>query len=142
MSGPKTDCETLMNSVLPFAQQMLQQYGEFLPFGGALRPSGELVSVGGYDGREQPPSIDVIRLLKDAFIDAAGKNEYKGTALVYDVKVVLPSTGEKSDAIAICLDHRDSYSVIVYLPYWLESGKLITQSMFAQAGKADIFPHT
>jgi hypothetical protein len=139
MSHPKADCEALMNSVLPFAKQMLERHGEFLPFGGAMRTNGELVAVAGYDGSEHPPTPVLIRLIKDGFVEAARKKEYKATALVYDVRVKLPSSGEKSDAVAISLNHRDSYSVIVLFPYKLENSKLNMGTAYAQVGEADIF---
>jgi hypothetical protein len=137
---PKTDCEVLMNSVIPFAEQMLSSLGEFLPFGGAMRPGGELVSVGGYDGDDHPKSLDLIRLIKDGLIKAAREGQFKATALVYDVRVILPSTGNKSDAIAVSLNHRDNYSIVVIFPYKLDSGKLTVGNAFAQKGEADIFP--
>ena len=140
MSNPNADCETLMNSVLPFAKQMLTNHGEFIPFGGAMRATGEFVSVAGYTGEETPRSTDVIRLMKDGFIEAARQGQYKATAVVYDMRVKLPSTGDKSDAIAVSLNHRDSYSVIVILPYKIDSGKLMLGAAFAQKGEADIFP--
>src|SRR5262245_54636156 len=140
MSDAKADCEALMNSVLPFAQQMLTTHGEFIPFGGAMRANGQIIAVAGYDGNEQPRSVDVIGLMKDGFIAAARKGEYKATAIVYDVKVKLPSTGETSDAIAVSLNHRGNYSIIVLFPYTIDSGKLILGTAFAQKGEADIFP--
>jgi hypothetical protein len=136
---PKVDCEVLMNSVVPFAEQMLSNYGEFLPFGGAMRSSGELVSVGGYDGDEHPQSSDVIRLIKEGFIEAARQGQFRATALVYDVRTVVPSTGIKSDAIAVSLNHRDNYSVVVIFPYKIDNGKLTVGDAFAQRGEADIF---
>ena len=139
-NDPKTDCETLMGAVLPFAEQMLSNHGEFLPFGGAMRPDGELVSVAGYDGDEHPPSSDVIRLIKDGFVEAARQGQFKATALVYDVRTTVPSTGDKSDAIAVSLNHRDSYSVVVLFPYKIEGGKLTVGDAFAHMGEADIFP--
>src|SRR4051794_17512127 len=105
MDDPKADCEALMNSVLPFAEQMLTAHGEFIPFGGAMRPDGELVSIAGYEGNEHPKSVDVIALVKSGLIPAARKGEFKAIAIVYDVRVKLPSTEEKSDAIAISLNH-------------------------------------
>lgn len=140
MSNPKADCEALMNSVLPFAEQMLTTHGEFIPFGGAMRPDGQLVSIAGYDGNEHPKSVDVISLMKDGLIAAARKGEYKATAIIYDVRVKLPSAEEKSDAIAVSLNHRDNYSVIVLFPYKIDNGKLILGTDFAQKGEADIFP--
>jgi hypothetical protein len=139
MSQAKADCESLMNSLLPFAEQMLQLHGEFFPFGGAMRSSGEVVAVAGYDGSERPLSADLIRLIKEGFVEGARKNEYRATAHVYDVRVKLPSSGEKSDAIAISLNHRDNYSVVVLFPYRLNDGKLTVAAAYAQAGEADIF---
>jgi len=140
MSDPKADCEALMNSVLPFAEQMLTTHREFVPFGGAMRPDRQLVSVAGYEGNEHPKSVEVIALLKEGLIAAAQNGEYKATAIVYDVRVKLPLLEEKSDAIAISLNHRDNYSVIVLFPYKINAGKLILGTAFAQKGEADIFP--
>jgi hypothetical protein len=139
MNQPKSDCEALMSAVLPFAERMLRDYGEFLPFGGAMRPNSEIVSVAGYDGRERPPSADLIRLLKDSFAKAARDKVYKATALVYDVRVVSPNTGEKTDAIAVALDHRDNYSVVVFVPYKREGTALSFSAMFAQKGDGNVF---
>ena len=140
MSDPKADCEALMNSVLPFAEQMLTTHGEFIPFGGAMRPDRQLVSVAGYEGNEHPKSVDVIALMKEGMVAAARKGEYRAAVIVYDVRVTLPSTDEKSDAIAVSLNHRDNYSVIVLLPYKIDAGTLILGTAFAQKGEADIFP--
>src|SRR5437899_25574 len=41
----KKDCEKLMNSVLPLAERMLRDYGEFHPYGGYMKPNGEVVHV-------------------------------------------------------------------------------------------------
>jgi hypothetical protein len=140
MGNPKADCEALMNSVLPFAEQMLTTLGEFHPFGGAMRSDGQLVSIAGYVGNERPQPVDAITLMKGAFVAAARSGEYKATAIVYDARVTLPSTEEKSDAIAVSLDHRESYSVIVLFPYKIDGGKPILGTAFAQEGEADIFP--
>lgn len=110
-----------MNAALPFAEQMLQKSGEFFPYGTALKTAGGIANVAGYDGRERPPSLDVIRLLKQGFVQGAKSGEYKATALVYDVRVVLPSSGKKSDAVAVSLNHREGYSVVVMFPYQMRS---------------------
>lgn len=140
MSTPKAECENLMNTALPFAEQMLQKHGEFFPYGAALKENGEIASVAGYDGRELPPSSDIIRLLKQGFAKGAKSGEYKATALVYDVKVTLPSSGKKSDAIAVSLNHRENYSVVVFFPYQLNKDQLTFGEVFAQKGEAEVFP--
>jgi hypothetical protein len=129
-----------MNSVLPFVEQMLTTHEEFIPFGCAMRPGGQLVSIAGYDGNEHAKSVDVIALVKEGFVAAARKGEYKATAIVYDVRIQLPSAEEKSDAIAVSLNHRDNYSIIVLFPYKIDAGKLILGAAVAQPGEGDIFP--
>ena len=71
MNKAKTECEKLMNALLPFAQQTLERHGEFFPYGGAMKGSGEIANLAGYDGRENPPSADIIRLLKQGFVQGA-----------------------------------------------------------------------
>ncbi len=139
MSNPKTDCEAVMNTLLPFAVQMLNNHGGFNPYGGVMHADGEIRMVGADNGQEYPQSSELIKLLKGAFAAGAEGGEYKATALVYDVRTIVP-TGEKSDAIAVSLDHRDDYSVIVFFPYKIEDGAAIIGAAFAQKGAADIFP--
>jgi len=139
MSSPKSECESLMNEALPLAKQMLSTDGEFFPYGAALSTAGKVVSVAAYDGRERPPSADVIRLLKQGFVQGAETGQYKATALVYDVRVISPSSGEKTDAIAVSLNHRDNYSVLVFLAYKIRDGKYVPGEVFAQKGESDVF---
>ena len=140
MTSAKEDCETLLNATFPHADQMLREHGEFFPYGGALAPSGEIVAVAGYDGRARPPSDDVIRLIKAAFVDGAKQGRYQATALIYDVRIAMPGAGEKSDAVAVSLNHRDDYSVTVIFPYTLSGEGPDFGPAFAQEGEADIFP--
>jgi hypothetical protein len=119
---------------------MLIEHGTFYPYGGAMRPDGQLVSIGGYDGTEHPPFAEIARLLKSGFIDAAKKGEYKATALVTDSRFTFSTSGEKTDAIAVALNHRDNYSVTVIIPYKINSGKLVLGATIGQKGEADVFP--
>lgn len=48
MNG-KRHCEKLMNALLPLAEKMLKQYKEFYPYGGYMKPNGEIVQVGAED---------------------------------------------------------------------------------------------
>ena len=140
MSDPKTDCEALLNFALPFAEQMLAAHGEFFPFAAAMRPGGQIVSIAGYNGTERPPSADLIALMKAGFVASARNGEYKATAIVYDALVKPPSGDEKSDAMAVALDHRDTYSITGFFPYNISGGKLTVSPPFALKGEADIFP--
>jgi hypothetical protein len=140
MMSAKADCEALMNAALPFAMKMLREKGEFFPYGGVMRPSDDIVDVAGYDGREQPPSLDIIRLIKSAFVEGANDGSYKATALVYDVRVSMPDVSQTTDAIAVSLNHRDGYSVRVMFPYTISGMEVVFDESFAQTGEKDIFP--
>jgi len=133
MQEGKDEAQRLMDSVLPFAEQMLNEYGEFIPYGGAMKSNGEIVSVAGTDGEEQPKSTDIIKLLQDRFRNEAENGNYKATAIVYDARV------KSSDAIVIALDHKSGYSVVVFLPYTLENGQLEYGEISAQAGENSVF---
>lgn len=135
----KSDSEELMNSLIPFAEKMLSEHGEFFPFGGTMKPDGKIALVAGYNGTEHPPSQKIIDLLHKAFRQAAKAKECKATGLVYDVRVTLPASGEKSDALAIELDHASGYSVLVYVPYKIENSTVNFGTMFNNTGHKAVF---
>jgi hypothetical protein len=137
---PDQDCNALIDWLMQFAERQLANHGEFFPFGGAMAMDGTMSFVATYDGDEHPDSSNLIESLKKAFIDGARRCEYRATALVYDVKVKLPTTGQTSDAVAVSLNHRDDYSFIGFFPYSLKNGKPDFGASYAVDGEADIFP--
>lgn len=135
----RDDCERLLNATLPFAKKMLDEHGEFLPFGAEMRLNGEIVSIAGYDGNEHPPSKDIIALLDDHFLTAASRREVIATALIYDVRVTPPDSTQSTDAVAIALDHQSGYTKDVYFPYRLDQGVVTLSEPFANEGQGRIF---
>lgn len=139
MNGKK-DCEKLMNSVLPLAERMLKEYGEFYPYGGYMKPNGEIVDVGAKEeDTDFPRSKDLLYVLRDSFSQLAETGKCKATAIVFDVRVNLPDEGRKGDAIQVCLEHVDGYSAEVFFPYEVENGQLKCGKTFAQQGEHRIF---
>jgi hypothetical protein len=138
----KTECETLLNEAMPFAEKMLREHGEFYPYGYEMNATGDIKLVAGYTGTDHPKSQTIIDLLVEGFKQDAAANKVKATALVYDMLVVPPGTSAKTDAIAVALDHRDNYSVTVIFPYTLTHGNLTVGAPFAQKGKSLVFPAT
>jgi hypothetical protein len=139
VADAKTESETLMNEAIPFAEKMLRKHGEFYPYGYVMKPSGEIALVAGYDGTDRPKSQVIIDLLVDGFKQDAAAGKVKATALVYDILVVPPGATEKSDAIAVALDHRNNYSVVVIFPYVLRRGEPVIGTPFAEKGESRIF---
>lgn len=138
-SAARADCERLLNAVLPMAVELLRKYGEFYPYGGAIVRGGEIISLAGHDTRAMPPAADLVATLKQGFAQGARSGEYLATALVQDVSVVLPQTHLGSDAVAVALDHRDNYSIVVVMPYALEGKEIVWGETYTLDGEGDIF---
>ncbi|ELB2939272.1 hypothetical protein QNE58_004574 [Vibrio alginolyticus] len=138
MGKGKEDAQHLFDSVLPFAEKMLAEYGEFYPYGAAMTLTGDVVDVSVFEGNEYPPSSEIIDLLNSAFLKAAANREYRTTAVVYDVRITLPS-GQLSDAIAVNLDHISGYSIVVYLPYKKLNQAIEYGELSIQEGRGAIF---
>jgi hypothetical protein len=136
---PKSQCEDLLNAVLPFAKKMLSEHGEFYPFGASMKPNGEIIQAASYDGRERPTSQSLIDILRDSFRAEAKSGAIIACATVYDVRTVPPGATAKTDAVAVELDHRDSYSVVVLIPYTLSRGSVQFAEAIAERGKFEIF---
>jgi hypothetical protein len=137
---PKDEATDLMNMLVPFAEKMLREHGEFYPYGGTMMSDGSMTMTGAYNGNEHPNSKDVIDMMVAAFKEEAHAGKYKATGIVYDVRTVPPGATEKTDAIAVRLDHRSGYSVVVMIPYRLAGGEVIKGAVFAVKGDGAIFP--
>lgn len=108
---------------MPFAEKMLTKHGEFIPFGASMTPDGKVAMVSGDVGEEHPKSQAVIDLLWASFRREGAEGKILCCAVAYDVRVNHPTTGQKTDAVAIGLDHRDGMSITVYYPYSIDEQK-------------------
>ena len=139
MATPKEDVEKLMNDLMPLAEKMLKENGEFFPYGGVITAEGKIVHHGAYTGIEQPKSADVIKLLIESFQKSAEEKKVIATAIIYDIKTIPPGQTEKTDAICVSLEHRDGYFVEVVFPYSLKNKELVVQPPFAAKISGKIF---
>jgi hypothetical protein len=61
--------------------------------------------------------------------------------LAYDVRCIPPGQTEKSDAVAVDLNHRDGMSIRMIYPYRIGADKkVVWGQLFANKGVDDIFP--
>jgi hypothetical protein len=131
-----------MNSLLPSAQSMLSKYREFYPFGGYVELDGQIRHVGVKDPTtEYPESMEMIAALEKLFLEKASAHECKVTAIVCDVRVKVPGSDRKSDAIQVRLDHVEGYSTEVFFPYEIVKDEVRYGETFAHKGKGSIFAH-
>ena len=139
MISAKQEAERLIKAIMPLAEQMLAEYGEFHPYGGAIDNTGEIIHIGAKGSTDHPPSQELIEMLETAFREGAKKRQYVATALVCDMKVEPPGLNQKTDAISIRIDHFLDYSVEVFFPYEISNGKVYFGKNFAHTGKGAIF---
>ncbi|SRR6266545_664292 len=126
MTSAKEEAERLVNAVLPVAKQMLREQGEFSPYGGYMRRDGSIVQVGRDD---RATSIEMLRL---ELRECVARNEAKAVTIVFPARVTPPGTGHASDAIAVLVQHRESYCAELFFPYRLKGGDLNFGQVFAQ----------
>jgi hypothetical protein len=138
--APNEQCETLLSSVIPFAEKMLTEHGEFYPFGATMKIDGSVALAAADDGTARPFSNPLIKMLRDGFVAQAKDGTIVASALAYDVRVIPPGATEKKDAVAVELDHREHYSVVVFFPYTLKDGKATIEPAFTNVGQYAIFP--
>jgi hypothetical protein len=136
----KQESERLMNEILPLAEKMLREYGEFHPYGGYLKPNGEVVHVGAQDvDTDYPKARDLIYVLRSSFQELARAGQCKAVAMVFYVTVTLPESDQKSDAIQVCVEHVEGYSAEVFFPYQIVNKEVVYGETFAQQRKHEIF---
>ena len=136
----KEECEQVMNLLIPAAQRLLEKHGEFFPLGAAMQADGKIAAVATYEGDEHPPSQKVIDSSAQAFRHGAKEGKYRATGLSYDIRTIPPGSKDKTDAVAVRLDHAGGYSVVVVFPYRISSQHAVTSGEpFGSKGSADIF---
>ena len=114
---PHPDLEALFDMLIPFAQQMLSQHGEFFPFGSTMTSSGEIIANAADPGEEEPEPQKVIELLTKGFQQKAASGEIRAAGICSDIWVVPPDATEKTSAICLSLEHQSGESVDVCVPY-------------------------
>lgn len=137
---PRADMDELLDAVLPFARQMVEEYGEFHPMGASMGADGLVAQVGAYTGEEFPAGEDVIELLTADPAQRAEQGELRGAAICANVTVDLPDLG-RTDAIQVAIEHRDADPIIVLMPYakkWLRGWAF--RELIAGPGQRTIFP--
>ncbi len=135
----KQECEKLLNGVLPVAERMLSQHREIRPFAIALTRDGQVISTHRHAGERRPSSRNSVAVLEKGLQQGAQSGRYKATALVLGTLVVPPGGNVEQHAIAMRLDHRGGYSVVVFYPYVLGADSLAIERPFSVWGDQNIF---
>lgn len=139
MNDPQTEAEELVNAVLPHAEGMLAAHGQFFPFGGAMTVNGEISELAvGEEYRDSSVEL-IVKELKSRLRSGANTGTYRATALVFPIHAQLPGVEDDADAVAIALDHRENFSVVLIIPYELADGAVTFGEAVAQQGEHEVF---
>jgi hypothetical protein len=134
MAPGQAEAEELLNTVLPFAEQQVEQEGGFLPYGAALTDEDDVVFVGGVDDDDDSsgdtPEDEDAEIDEDARLEAvrealragAQRGDYLATAVIFDVTITTAESEdddseEETDAIAVELDTVGGFCAMTFLPY-------------------------
>lgn len=110
------DIDRLLNVLISIAKQTLEAKGEFHPFSAALDSSAMPTAMPASEGDHRTVEA-VIEQLVLSLQSRAAKGEITTAGVCLDAWVVPPSTGEKTDAIELRLEHASGQAVRVFLPY-------------------------
>ena len=126
------DLDALLNDLLPFAQRMLAEQGEFYPFGGSITSDGRHISVGAKGSSDHPKSRELIDVMTTEFRSQASEGKIRAAGICFDVRVVPPGQIDKTDAIQLALEREDGDAVDVFVPYaQLPNGEFTYGELFA-----------
>ena len=102
----------LLGMCIPFAQEMIEQHGEFHPFGAAVSADGRTQLAGAAVDRDLPAAPELILMLNEAFQARARAGDIRACAVCADVRI-----DEERDAIRIDVEHRDAQPMLFLIPY-------------------------
>lgn len=137
--SPKEESEYLMNDILPLAERMLSEEGEFHPYGGYICTDGAVVHVA--VSLETTKGTEYVQAMIDDFLDRANQGQLRAVAMVTNVRIQPPGAPEKQDAIQVSLEHASGYWADVFFPYELSGDEITFSPVFAQARQPVVFPN-
>jgi hypothetical protein len=111
------DFDRLAEVTIAAARNFLDETGDFVPFPMVVKADGELSLI----GREQPVTptapnpADVVNGIVTLFRER--RNSIRALAIGANVQV----PAEATDAIEVRLEHRDGTSIILLVPYQVDS---------------------
>jgi hypothetical protein len=136
----QTDFNELAAPLLGLAENMLEQTGEFHPFGARLAEGGQLALVDVAPSLPAASNPLIVDALYAEFRLEAREGSIRACAVCWDALVPREQGGGLMDAIAIDLEHRDGDPTIMLCGYERgPSGDLRFENPVMAAGKPHVF---
>jgi hypothetical protein len=121
----------LLTYCIDFANAMLNDAGEFFPFGAVANPDGDVRAAGGFDGEEHPDPQEIYELLAESFTASAQTKKISAAALAAKVNIPAEYGSPAPDALRVHLE-CEGYSRFIFVPYVLERKGVFRKSIEAQ----------
>jgi hypothetical protein len=138
----RTDFNELVLPILGLAERMLEESGEFQPFGARLAAGGQLALIDVAPSLDEPSNPLIVDALYATFRVEARAGMIRACAVCWDALVPRQEGGGLMDAIAIGLEHRDGDPTIVLCGYERElTGDYRFQDPFTATGRRHVFGH-
>ncbi len=120
----QNDFNEMLAPLIDFAETILEEGGEFRPFGARLAAGGQLalIDVAPAIQVKEPSNPLIIDALYATFRLEARAGTIRACAVCWDALVPRETGGGFTDAIAVGLEHRDGEPAIVLLAYEREPG--------------------
>ena len=139
----RTDFNELVQPILGLAERMLEETGEFQPFGARLAAGGQMALIDVAPSLDEPSNPLIGDALYATFRVEAKAGTIRACAVCWDALVPRQEGGGLMDAIAIGLEHRDGDPTIVLCGYQRElaTGDYRFEDPFIAAGRRHVFGH-
>jgi hypothetical protein len=142
MAEPTDEIQEILNFLLPYAEQMLSQHGEFYPYAAALGADGDLNAVAtDVDDDDSPDVSEVLLALHQGLRERASEGAIRASGIAADVTLTDPDSGETTDAVQVELDHADADAVDIFVPYETEAEGIKFGELVAAEGREPVFAH-
>ena len=139
MAEPTDEIQEILSFLLPQAEEMLNEHGEFYPYAAALDSDGELTAVGTDVDDESPDVGELLLALHEGLRERAAEGAIRASGIAADVTLTDPDSGETTDAVQVELDHADADAVDIFVPYETESDGIKFGKLVAAEGREPVF---
>jgi len=138
----RTDFNELVMPLLGLAESMLEETGEFRPFGARLAAGGQLALIDVAPTLDEPSNPLIVDALYATFRVEARAGTIRACAVCWDALIPREEGGGLMDAIAIGLEHRDAEPTIVLCGYERDlTGDFRFEDPVTAAGRRHVFGH-
>jgi hypothetical protein len=139
MAEATDEIQELLNFLLPHAEQMLNEHGEFYPYAAALDSDGELSAVGADFDDDSPDVGEVLLALHEGLRERAAAGTIRASGIAADVTLTDPDSGETTDAVQVELDHAEGDALDIFVPYETQPEGIKFGELVAAQGREPVF---